>query len=288
MEISGYTGLTGLIGSPVAHSISPKMHTMSFEALGIDCVYLAFDIGGRDLKTAVEGLREIGIRGFNVTMPYKVRIVELMDNLTPAAQLCGACNTVILENGKMIGHTTDGMGFMRSVADYGYDIIGKKISIMGAGGAAKSIIAQAALDGVAAIDIFRRKRAPVYAETLELAAKIQDYTGCKITVYDFADTEQMRESFAESTILVNATSLGMAPREYTCPIADPTLLTPDLFVYDIVYNPRDTRLAQMARERGCFTSNGLSMMLFQGAASFKCWTGQEMPVDLIKDAIFAS
>ncbi len=288
MEISGHTGLAGIIGSPVSHSISPKMHNMAFKALGIDCVYLAFDIGGRELKKAVEGLREIGAIGFNVTMPYKESVVGLMDGLTPAARLCGAVNTVICKDGKMTGHTTDGEGFMLSVADCGYDIIGKKISILGAGGAAKSIIAQAAIDGVAAIDIFRRKNSPAYAETLEFARRIQNHTVCKITVCDFADEAQMQKSFAESAVLANATSLGMAPREDTCPIADPALLPPGLFVYDIVYNPRQTRLMQMAEERGCPTQNGLSMILFQGAASFKCWTGREMPVELVRDAVFAA
>ncbi len=149
MEISGKTRLAALIGSPVSHSISPKMHNLAFEALGIDCVYLCFDIGNSDLRSVVEGLREIDILGYNVTMPFKERIVELMDDLTDAARLSGSCNTVILKGGLMTGHTTDGIGFMRSVSDCGCDIIGNKISVLGAGGAAKSIITQAALAGVA-------------------------------------------------------------------------------------------------------------------------------------------
>ncbi|MCC8029932.1 MAG: shikimate dehydrogenase [Lachnospiraceae bacterium] len=285
MEISGKTGLTGLIGCPVSHSISPKMHNLAFQVLGLDYVYLAFDLGHSDFGKAIEGLREIGILGYNVTMPYKTRILEFTDELTPAAQLAGSCNTVIMKDGRMIGHTTDGIGFMRSVQDFGHDIIGKKMSILGAGGAAAPIISQAALDGVDAIDIFRRKRPEAFAKTIAFAEKVQDMTGCSVRVYDFADTVQMRKSFAESAILANATNVGMAPETDACPITDPSLLHPELIVYDIIYNPRRTRLFDMAEKAGCPTHNGESMILFQGAASFQCWTGMEMPVELIRGQI---
>lgn len=288
MEFSGKTGLTGLIGSPISHSISPKMHNLAFQALGLDYVYLAFDVGQSDLAKVVYGLQEIGVKGYNVTMPCKVKIREYMDELTPASQLAGACNTVILKDGRMIGHTTDGEGFMRSVADYGHDIIGKKMTILGAGGAATAIISQASLDGVSEIDIFRRKRPEVFEQTLAFAGRVQERTGCTVRVYPFDDIEQMRKSIAESVILVNATSVGMAPRAEACPIPDASLLHPGLVVYDIVYNPRHTRLCEMAEKAGCPAYNGLSMMLFQGAASFKCWTGEEMPVELIKDKIIKS
>ncbi len=288
MEISGKTALTALIGSPVSHSISPKMHNLSFEALGIDCVYLCFDIGHSDLAAVVSGLRGIGILGFNVTMPYKVQIMEFMDDLTDEACLAGSCNTVFFKDGRMIGHTTDGIGFMRSLRDCDCDITGKKISVLGAGGAAKSIIAQAALDGAGAVDIFRRRRPPAFEETLEFAERITDETGCRVAVRDFADTEQMRRSFSESTLAVNATNIGMAPDTACCPVPDASFLRPDLFVCDIIYNPRETRLVTMARDAGCMVQNGLGMILYQGAASFACWTGREMPVDLIREKIFSS
>ncbi len=288
MEISGKTRLAALIGSPVSHSISPEMHNLAFKALGIDCVYLCFDIGNSDLRTVVEGLRDINILGYNVTMPFKERIPELMDDLTDPARLSGSCNTVILKDGRMTGHTTDGIGFMRSVSDCGCDIIGKKISILGAGGAARSIITQAALDGVAEIDIFRRNRAPAFAETVDLAGRISGFTGCRINVFDFGDKDRMRRSFSDSALLVNATNIGMAPEENACPVPDASYLNPEMFVYDIVYEPRRTRLIEMAESAGCGYSNGVGMILFQGAASFECWTGREMPVELIRDRVFAS
>ena len=287
MEITGKTRLTGLIGSPVAHSISPQMHNEAFRQLGLDYVYLAFDLGHSDLRKAVEGLREIGIRGFNVTMPYKVPILELMDSLTPAARIAGACNTVIAQDGKMTGHTTDGIGFMQSVIDAGYDIIGKKMTILGAGGAATAIITQAALDGVTDIDIFRRNRPEAFSITETFAKTVENSTPCRVHVYDISDTRQLKESLDSSAILVNATNVGMAPNEQDCPIGDASLLHPELIVGDIIYNPRKTRLYQMAESAGCPVFNGMYMLLFQGAASFECWTGQKMPVEIIRKKYFS-
>lgn len=288
MEITGHTRLTGLIGSPVAHSVSPQMHNEAFRQLGLDYVYLAFDLGGSDFKKAVEGLREIGICGFNITMPYKTRILEMMDELTPAARIAQACNTVIVKDNRMIGHTTDGIGFMRSVSDAGYDIIGKKMTILGAGGAATAIITQAALDGVTEIDIFRRNRPDAFARTSSFADTVHQAAGCPVNVYDIADTAQLRRSLAESAILVNATNVGMAGQEDASPIPDRSLLYPELIVSDIIYNPRKTRLYQMAEEIGCPVFNGMYMLLFQGAASFQCWTGQEMPVEIIRKKYFSN
>ena len=158
-EITGTTRLTGLLGSPVAHSISPQMHNEAFRALGLDYAYLAFDIDPKDLKQAVEGLKLLNIRGFNLTMPHKTAILDIVDTLTPAAILANAVNTVTVEDGKLIGHTTDGIGYMRSVEDAGFSIIGKKMTLLGAGGAATAICTQAALDGVTEIDMFKRKNA---------------------------------------------------------------------------------------------------------------------------------
>lgn len=286
MEITGKTRLTGLIGSPVAHSISPQMHNEAFRQLGLDYVYLAFDLGDSDLKKAVEGLKEIGICGFNITMPYKIRMLEFMDELTPAARIAQACNTVIVRDGKMTGHTTDGIGFMQSVTDAGHDIIGKKMSILGAGGAATAIITQAALDGVSHIDIFRRNRPEAFAETLAFAKTVQENTDCHVNVYDIADINQMKQSLDSSAILVNATNVGMAPHTDECPIPDSSLLHPELIVSDIIYNPRKTKLYQMAEQAGCPAFNGMYMLLFQGAASFECWTGQKMPVEIIREKYF--
>lgn len=286
MNITGTTTLTGLLGSPVSHSVSPAMHNEAFRLLDLDYVYLAFDVGPKDLKTAVDGLKALGVRGFNLTMPDKVPMLELADELTPAAKLAGACNTVINENGRLIGHTTDGIGYMRSVRDAGHDIIGKKMTLLGAGGAATALCTQAALDGVKEIDIFRRNRPDAFARTERFAKSVAEHTGCILHVYDIADEKQLKTSLDESCILTNATNVGMAPDIDACPIPDQSFFHPELIVSDIIYNPRETRLMSMAAYVGCPVFNGMYMLLYQGAASFECWTGKEMPVAAIKEKYF--
>lgn len=287
MNITGSTILTGLLGSPVAHSVSPAMHNEAFRLLELDYVYLAFNVGTDSLKDAVKGLKTLGARGFNLTMPDKIAILDLVDELTPAARLAGACNTVINDNGHLIGHTTDGIGYMRSVADAGHDIIGKKMTLLGAGGAATAICTQAALDGVKEIDIFRRNRPEAFAQTVAFADRTAKDTGCKIHVYDFADETQMKKSLAESAILTNATNVGMAPDTDAIPIPNVQFLHPDLIVSDIIYNPRQTQLMKIAASMGCPVFNGMYMLLYQGAAAFECWTGLKMPVAEIKKKYFS-
>lgn len=287
MDITGTTKLTGLLGSPVSHSISPQMHNESFRLLGLDYVYLAFDVGTRELKTAVEGLRALDVRGFNLTMPDKTAMLELADELTPAARLSGACNTVINENGRLIGHTTDGIGFMDSVKDKGCEITGKQVTLLGAGGAAKAICVQAALDGVKQIDIFRRSRPDAFARTERFAEETARETGCMIRVMDIEDRNALCQSLESSTLLVNATNVGMAPDLNSCPIPEDLDLSPSLSVCDIIYNPRRTKLLEIAEQAGCRAFNGLYMLLYQGAASFSCWTGMKMPVEDIRKKYFS-
>lgn len=286
MEITGKTGLCALIGQPVEHSISPQMHNEAFRQLGLDYVYLAFDIAPEDLKGAVEGLKKIGIRGFNVTMPHKTALVELVDELTPAAQIAGACNTIINEDGHLIGHTTDGIGFMDAARDAGYDLKGKTMTILGCGGAATAIIAQAALDGVPEIMIFNRPGGASFARAAVFAEKVSAMSDCRVSTHSLADHDDLHRAVAGSDILVNATNVGMAPDTDGCPIPDASFFRPGLIVGDIIYNPRETKLLKMAREAGCFAFNGLYMLLFQGAASFRCWTGREMPVEIIRQKYF--
>ncbi len=280
-EITGKTKLTALLGSPVAHSISPHIHNAAFRQLGLDYVYLAFDVKPEQLEEAVRGLKAVGICGFNLTMPHKVRILPLLDELTPAARLAGSVNTVTLRDGWMIGHTTDGEGYMRSLAENGQDVIGKKMTLLGAGGAACAICAQAAMDGVAAIDMFKRRNAS-WGKAESFCETVAGETGCRVRLLDINDPARLAESIAESAILTNATNVGMAPNTGKSPIPDASVLREGMFVSDIIYNPRETRLLKDARERGCVTQNGLQMLLFQGAASFACWTGREMPVSSIR------
>lgn len=284
--ITGHTGLTGLLGSPVAHSISPLMHNEAFRILGLDYVYLCFDVGTDTLKTAVEGLKAIGIKGFNCTMPDKNLMCELCDELSPAARMIGAVNTVLNENGKLIGYNTDGVGYMQSVKDAGFSIIGKKMTLLGAGGAAVSICTQAALDGVSSIDIYNRP-GKNFDRAVALADTLNRETSCQVSVREIADEKALADSVSESAILVNGTSLGMAPNTDTCPINDESIFHSDLIVSDIIYNPRETKLMSLAKAHGCPTFNGLYMLLYQGAEAFRIWTGHDMPVEPIKQKYFS-
>lgn len=286
-QITGHTGLMCLLGSPCKHSISPMMHNKAFEALGLDYRYLAFEVDETTLETAVNGLKAMGARGFNLTMPCKNKMISLCDNLSPAAKLIGAVNTVVHDNGILTGHNTDGIGYMQSVKDAGFDIIGKKMTLLGAGGAATAILVQAALDGVSEISVFLRKTSRFYARAEETAKALMSETSCKIRLCDFNDAEALRSELADSAIVVNGTSIGMAPDTDSCPIPDAGLLPDGIIVSDIIYNPKETRLLAMAREKGLPHFNGSYMLLYQGAEAFRLWTGCDMPVELIKNTFFA-
>lgn len=285
VNITGHTKLYGLLGSPVSHSISPMMHNEAFNLLGLDNVYLCFDVDTTTLKTAVDGLKAAGIKGFNCTMPDKNLMFELCDVVSPAAKLVGAVNTVKYEDGILMGHMTDGVGYMMAAKDAGFDLIGRNMTLLGAGGAATAICAQAAIDGVKELNVFSIKD-QFFDRAKNLIDNINNTTACKATLYDLADTEALRASIANSYILTNATSVGMAPNNDTCIIDDVTMLRKDLVVSDIIYNPRETKLIKMAKEIGCPTFNGLYMLLYQGAEAFKIWTGKDMPTEEIKAKYF--
>lgn len=191
-QITGRTGLTGLLGSPVAHSISPMMHNTSFEHLGLDYVYLAFDVGTEKLSAAVEGLRAMNVRGFNLTMPDKNKMCELCDKLSPAAEISGAVNTVVNNHGILTGHTTDGTGYMLAAKDAGYDLTRRKMTLLGAGGAATSILVQAALDGLAEISVFSIHD-QFYARAEQIVQTLNERTNCKVQLFDFEDDSIFEE-----------------------------------------------------------------------------------------------
>lgn len=280
-RITGHTELIGLIANPIRHSKSPMMHNTAFEALGLDYAYLVFEVDQSTLKTAVEGLRALGVRGFNVSMPNKGPIMQYLDEILPAGRLCQAVNTVVNENGRLIGTSTDGEGYMMACKDQGIDIIGKKITLLGAGGAATAIAMQAGLDGVGEIAIFNRDDA-FWSRAVENVEKLNTQTACRATVHRLEDTETLRRELADSVLLVNATSVGFGDQRGLCPIPDASLLRPELVVTDVIYSPEKTPLLEMAESLGCKTMNGIGMMIYQGAAAFKMWTGQDMPVDAVK------
>lgn len=284
-QITGHTRLGCLLGTPVSHSISPMMHNEAFRILGLDCVYLCFDTKNADLKTMVQTLKEMNVYGFNLTMPDKERILPYLDELSPAARMIGAVNTVKNEDGRLIGHNTDGIGYMQSVKDTGYDATTGPMTLLGAGGAASSIAIQAALDGVPVLHIVNR-RGRSWDNALRLADLINENTSCKADVTDMAEGEAVKACIKDSLLLTNATSIGMAPNTDASPVQDTSCFHPDLLVSDIIYNPRRTKLLLEAQDAGCRISNGMYMLLYQGAAAFQIWTGKEMPVEEIRKKFF--
>lgn len=284
-EIDGHTILTGLLGSPVSHSISPLMHNESFRQLGLNYIYLAFDVKTDKLQTAVEGLRALNVRGFNLTMPNKNEMCKLCDRLSPAAKISGAVNTVVNDNGILTGYTTDGIGYMQSLKEAGHNVIGKKMTLLGAGGASTAILVQAALDGVKEISVFNN-RSSSFIRMEKVIEELKTVSDCEIHLYDYSDEKILRREISESILLTNGTSVGMAPHTDASIITDCSMFHKDLIVSDVIYNPRETKLLQMARNFGCPTLNGLYMLLFQGAEAFKLWTGKEMPVEMVKGKYF--
>lgn len=283
--ITGHTRLTCLLGSPVAHSVSPQMHNEAFRYHGLDYVYLAFDVAPEKFQTVVDGLIAVNARGWNCTMPHKRRMYERVDVRSEEAQIIGAVNTVVQENGILTGYNTDGKGYMTAVKDAGYNIIGKKMTLLGTGGAAASIITQAALDGVPEIDIIAR-RGDSWNAVEKVVNQVNGRTSCRVQMYELQDEVQMKKSIGESGILVNASSVGMSPHEDGCLVPDVSFLHPELIVSDVIYEPRKTKLLQMAESIGCPTCNGMYMLLYQGVYAFELWTGFKMPVGLVKEKYF--
>ncbi|KPI50546.1 shikimate dehydrogenase [Clostridioides difficile] len=286
MEISGRTGLFALIGTPVGHSKSPVMYNYSFEKLDLDYRYLAFDITVDKVKEALSAIKTFNIKGANVTMPCKSAVTEYMDELSPAARIIGACNTIVNDNGKLVGHITDGVGYVRNLKENGVEVKGKKITIMGAGGAATAIQVQCALDGAREISIFNTKD-DFYKRAEQTVENIKkEVPECIVNLYDLEDIDKLYEEIESSDILTNATLIGMKPYDNETNIKDISVLRKELVVTDVVYNPKKTKMIEDAEANGCKAIGGLGMLLYQGAEAFNLYTGLEMPVEEIKELCF--
>ena len=283
-RITGHTELIGLMAYPIRHSSSPAMHNEAFAYLGLDYAYLAFEVDNDALEDAVKGLRALRMVGSNVSMPNKTVVGQYLDKLSPAAELCGAVNTIVNENGVLTGYITDGIGYMKALKDNDIDVIGKKMTIVGSGGAATAIEVQAALDGVAEMSIFNIKD-KFWGNAEATVQKINERTNCKVALYDLADLDKLKAEIEDSYLFANATGMGMKPLEGQTYIPDKSFFRPDLIVTDVVYSPRETAMLKMINEVGCKTMNGMGKMLFQGAAAFEMWTGKEMPIEHMKKVL---
>ncbi len=277
-DISGKTRICALIGDPVEHTLSPAMHNAAFSELGLDYVYVAFGVKPGGLAGAVNGMRSLGMRGWNVTIPHKINIIPLLNKLDPLAEKIGAVNTVVNNDGVLTGHNTDATGFLQALLEKGIEPGGKKIAIMGAGGAARAVSFILADRGAYPV-ILNRKEGLSRAENL--AERISKEFNIEVSSMELTK-ENLGRVLDDAGILVNATSVGMSPNNDLSP-SPAELLNADLIVYDIVYNPVRTRLLKDAEAAGATTIGGIDMLVWQGIMAFEKWTGQKPPFDLMKN-----
>lgn len=278
-RINGHTGLLALFGTPVGHSGSPAMYNFCFQHDGLDLAYMAFDVNVDDMEQTLSTVKLWNLRGGNFTMPCKNIAAELVDECSPAARIIGACNVFVNRDGKIFGDVTDGVGFVKNLAVNGVEVKGKKMVVLGAGGAATAIQVQAALDGASEVAIFNRDdEFYVRAEgTKEKLAK--ECPDCKVTVTKLEEADKLAEAINACDILVNATSVGMKPQDGIS-LVDTALLRKDLVVADTVYNPEKTQLILDAEAAGCAKAiGGKGMLLWQGAVNYELFTGKQMPVE---------
>ncbi len=286
MEISGKTKLFGLIGFPVEHSKSPAMYNYCFEKWNLDYKYLAFEVDKEQTGEAIRAFRTFHMKGANITMPCKQEVLKYLDEISSAARLVGACNTIVNHDGVLTGYITDGEGYIENLRHEGVEVKGKKITLLGAGGVSSAIQAQALLDGAREIAVFNKKDA-FWDKAVAKAAEYQKaFPSQKIAVFDMDDTEKLAEEIRTSDILSNATRVGMPPLEDMSIITDHSLFRKDLVVTDVVYEPEKTKLLREAEAVGCKTVGGLGMLIYQGAAAAKLYTGMDMPVEEIKEKFF--
>lgn len=282
--ISGRTKAFALFGSPVEHSLSPAMHNASFAELGLDCVYLCHDVVPSAIGAAVAGARAMGFAGFNVTMPCKAAVIEHLDELSPAARLMGAVNTVKREGDRLIGHNTDGAGLLRSVAERGFAVAGADVAVIGAGGAGSAVYTQAALDGAGRVSVFKRANAS-FGPTSQKIAALSERTGVSLTLTDVADEAALERAVREADIVVDATRVGMSPLESQSNVKE-EWLRPGQAVVDTVYHPRETKLLALAAHAGATPIDGLGMLLWQAAIAEEIWLDVAMPVERVREAVF--
>ncbi|MFS9375478.1 shikimate dehydrogenase [Streptococcus sp. HMSC034E03] len=275
MRIDGYTRLAAVVANPIKHSISPFIHNSAFEATETNGVYLAWEVEATDLAETVANIRRYQMYGINLSMPYKEQVIPYLDQLSEEACLIGAVNTVVNREGTLIGYNTDGKGFFKSLPSF--KISRKRLVLLGAGGAAKAILAQAILDGVSQISVFVRSSS--IEKTRPYLEKIQNATGFRVDLFALEDVQELQDSITKADLLVNATSVGMDGSSQ--PIPTSIVLPEKLLVADVIYQPFETPFLKWARSQGNQSINGLGMLLYQAAEAFQLWTGKEMPTDQI-------
>lgn len=279
-KVNGSTKIVGLIGYPVSHSVSPQMHNAAFKALGLNFCYLPLSVEPVDLKKAIEGIRALNIVGVNVTIPHKETIIPLLDEVTKLPRLMGAVNMILNQEGKLIGYNTDGGGFVESLKlDAKVNPKGKKVVVLGAGGASKAVsimLAETRIKSIVITDIIIEK-----AENL--VEYINSHFEIEATVSPLG-SKAFQSSINECEILINTSPVGMHPKEDASPLPEKVKIPSGIQVCDLIYNPPETKFLKSAKESGAKTLNGIGMLVRQGALSFSIFTGKDAPIDVMRSA----
>jgi len=278
MDISGSTRVCGIIGDPVTHSMSPAMHNASFEALGLDYVYVPLPVRVPSVAHCAPAVRTFNLRGLNVTVPHKVAIMADLDRIDPLAQRIGAVNTIVNDDGVLTGYNTDGPGFMRALSEAGVNVEGRNVVVLGGGGAARAV-AYSLVAGGARVTILNRSVQRAEALAHELSAVAPSMPG-----YARLEHGCLRERLSHAHLLVNTTSVGMTPNDESSPCPS-ELLREGLDVCDIVYHPLKTRLLRDADASGARVVSGSEMLVYQGAMAFELWTGIPAPVEVMRATV---
>ncbi|MFA5572236.1 MAG: shikimate dehydrogenase [Crenarchaeota archaeon] len=277
MAISGKTRVCGVIGDPIEHSLSPIMHNTAFQSLNLDFIYLAFKVKSSSIGDAINGIRALNIRGLNVTMPHKKNVMRHLDRIDLSAQLIDSVNTILNKENLLFGFNTDGVGAVKALKENGVELKGRKILLLGAGGAARAIAYAVAKESDELAILNRTvKDAQTLSKLVEKAANKRISTG------SLSHTD-IESNLRDSDILINATTIGMKPR-YDETVVPTKLLRQNLSVMDIIYNPLETKLVKDAKAAGAKVVSGVEMLIYQGAASFEIWTGKQAPVEVMRKA----
>jgi shikimate dehydrogenase len=269
-----------VLGHPIGHSLSPAMQNAALRQMGLDGVYVAFDVPPEGLADAVRGLRALGVEGVNCTIPHKEALLPLLDEVSEEAALIGAVNTLVFRDGRMIGYNTDAPGFLAALRAAGAEPKGRRVVVLGAGGSARAVVVSL-IGAEAQVTVATRTE----ARARELAADLGSKLG-RVTLETVGtEAESLGPAVRRADILVNTTSVGMSPHPDAMPEVPVEALGPGLFVYDLIYNPLETRLLRTARERGARGTHGAGMLAHQGALALELWTGVPAPVELMEQVI---
>ncbi len=282
MDINSSTKLYGIFGHPIGHSFSPPMHNAAFQKLNLNCVYLAFDILPQNLSAAVNSIRQLNIQGINVTIPHKQEIINCLDEISDEAKYTGAVNTVKNNDGKLFGHNTDVGGFLKDLeVEFGIREFSEiSACLIGAGGAARAVLSGLCMKGIKKVVIANRTK----SKASELANYfLKRFSGIEINSADLKDHSEIKKCLENSNLLINSSSPGMTGHD---PLNIPLDSLPkNSYVYDLVYNPKETELVKQAKSLGHRSASGLGMLLYQGAESFEYWTNKKAPIDVMKKAL---